>query len=115
MENRVKVMKLEDTRTINCPDAENIRDREINASDLINDNIIPDKVELPHNLFINTCFNPNSIKFISYRQFENSMVCEDNKRIINDVLDVSPIVPALHDRSPISLGFILKGNKKKKF
>lgn len=55
---------------------------------------------------------PMQVSYISYECLIKDVKCQDNKRIIEDILDGTPHVELLKDRSPIPLNFILLGKKK---
>lgn len=56
--------------------------------------------------------NKSNSKFITYKNFINVLACPDNRSLIYENLDNSPLVPPLSDRDPIPLSSIHDHSKK---
>lgn len=61
---------------------------------------------------MNNTNKPINLQFISYDELIKQVHCEDNKRIIDDIFDINPLVPLLKDRPPIPIHYLLRGGKK---
>jgi len=56
-----------------------------------------------------------SLQFISFKDFEKLIKCEDNKKIIDEFSDPLPSVKFLEERNPLPVNTVInKINKQKK-
>lgn len=118
MEKKLKFIDFETLKKDCCPDSFQILENELN---LILDLLIEEKLTATtsgtNTSGVNTKMKSTSganIKFIRYDDINSEVICKDAKNIIDDFVDINPIVPALKNRAPISLSFILKKNRIKK-
>ena len=56
--------------------------------------------------------HPIVLNFISRDELEKMVVCEDNKKIINDYVEIISTIEPLSDRPPLPVS-VIKSKKKK--
>lgn len=54
---------------------------------------------------------PISLHFITIKDLEKMIKCEDNKCVIEDLIDVSVNVKPLEERNPLPINILLQKNK----
>ena len=112
MDNNLVIIKLEDFPNLKCSDNSNILNKIFYPN---TDEILEQFNEIPDNVLLNKNIDLSNIKFIRYEELLNEISCQDNHLIIDYILDITPRVPALKDRSPLSMSFVIKNSKKKSY
>jgi len=54
-----------------------------------------------------------NIQYISYKDLDKMIKCEENKKIIEENVDTPIQVEPLRDKFPIPINLIIKNNKRK--